>query len=194
MRKGIRQKMIQKNTPRIRSKFETEIVPLLLKEFVYTNKLAVPRIKKIVVNSGIGEALKNKELLGAMKKDLMMITGQMPSERQAKVSVASFGVRRGMVVGLKVTLRGNRMYYFLDKLLSIVLPRLRDFRGVSLKSFDKFGNYTLGLQEHTVFPEIDLTKSQAKGLEISIVTSARNLEEGKRMLELIGMPFEKVSK
>ncbi len=183
--------MTTKTAPRLKEKYETNVAPVLLTEFGFTNRLAVPRIEKIVLNMGIGEAIKNKELLEQAKKDLAEISGQAPSGRQAKISVASFGLRRGMTVGLKVTLRGNRMYYFLDRLLSIVLPRLRDFRGVSQKSFDKHGNYTLGIVEHTVFPEIDLAKSQGRGLEISIVTNARNVEKSKRLLELMGMPFGK---
>lgn len=176
---------------RLREKYEEEIVPQLAKELGTKNSLAIPKITKIVVNMGIGAASKNKELLNQARGDLAAITGQMPSVRQAKVSVASFSLRRGMPVGLKVTLRGNRMYDFLDKVISIVLPRLRDFRGVSLKSFDKSGNYSLGIREHIVFPEIDLSKSSAKGLEITIVTNTRNKEISKRLLELIGMPFEK---
>lgn len=176
---------------RLKQKYEKEVVPTLSKEFGIRNKLALPKILKIVVNMGVGDTLKNKEEMERAKKDLAVITGQMPSVRKAKVSVASFGVRRGMPVGLKVTLRGDRMFSFLDKLMSIVLPRLRDFRGVPLRSFDKSGNYTLGIREHTVFPEIDIAKSQPRGLEITIVVSEGGGKKSKRLLELMGMPFEK---
>jgi large subunit ribosomal protein L5 len=177
---------------RLKQKYEKEVVPILSKELEIDNSLALPKITKIVVNMGVGDAIKDKEAMQAAKKDLATITGQMPSVRVAKVSVASFGVRRGMAVGLKVTLRKDRMYSFLDKLMSIVLPRLRDFRGVPLKSFDKSGNYTLGLAEHIVFPEIDITKTQPRGLEITLVTNSKNAQESKLMMEALGMPFEKV--
>ena len=162
-----------------------------MEEFNIDNKMAVPKITKVTLNMGIGDTLKSKDLLDAAKKDLSVISGQAPSIRTAKVSVASFGIRRGMSVGLKVTLRGHKMWAFLDKLFSIVLPRFRDFRGVSLKSFDQFGIYTLGITEQTVFPEIDFAKSHARGLEITISTNAGNAKTSKRMLELLGMPFEK---
>lgn len=177
--------------PRLKERYIKEIAPQLSKEFSIKNKFAYPKVTKVIINMGVGEAIKNKELMQTLKKDMATITGQTPSTRKAKVSVASFGVRRGMPVGLKVTLRGSRMYFFLDKLFSIVLPRLRDFRGVSSKSFDKNGNYTLGIVEHTVFPEIDLAKSQPRGLEITIVTSTDKVDEAQKLLELLGMPFEK---
>jgi len=177
--------------PRLKEKYQKEIKPNLSKEFGIKNDMAQPKVTKVVINIGVGDAVKNKEIIGQLKKDLAAITGQLPSVRLAKVSVASFGVRRGMPVGLTVTLRGNRAYVFLDKLFSIVLPRLRDFRGLSAGSFDKGGNYTLGLTEHTVFPEIDITKSQPKGLEITIVTNVKDVEKSKKLLELMGMPFEK---
>jgi len=176
---------------RLRKKYEDEIAGQLAKEFAIKNKLAVPCITKVIVNTGIGDTAKNKEGFARIKEDLAAITGQKPTARQAHVSVASFSIRRGMIVGLKVTLRGNRMYDFLDKLFSVVLPRLRDFRGVSLKSFDKQGNYTLGIEDHTVFPEIDLAQSQPKSLEITIVTDTTKKDEAKKLLELMGMPFEK---
>ncbi len=185
--------MVNLPLPRLKEKYLKEIAPQLSKEFGIKNKFAYPKVIKVNINMGVGEAIKNKELMQTFKKDMATITGQTPSTRKAKVSVASFGVRRGMPVGLMVTLRGSRMYYFLDKLFSIVLPRLRDFRGVSAKSFDKNGNYTLGITEHTVFPEIDLAKSQPRGLEITIVTSTDKVDEAKRLLELSGMPFEKIS-
>jgi large subunit ribosomal protein L5 len=163
----------------------------LASELGEKNEHALPKLVKVVVNMGVGEASKNKELIETAKKDLAAITGQLPSIRRAKVSVASFGVRRGMPIGLKVTLRGDRMYAFLDKMFSIVLPRLRDFRGVPVKSFDQDGNYTFGFTEHTVFPEIDITKTQSKGLEVTIVTSTKEKDKAQKLLELIGMPFEK---
>ncbi|OGM28076.1 50S ribosomal protein L5 [Candidatus Woesebacteria bacterium RIFCSPLOWO2_01_FULL_39_61] len=183
--------MVNTPAPRLKEKYIKEVAPELSKEFEIKNKFAYPKVTKVIINMGVGEAIKNKELMQTLKKDMATITGQTPSTRKAKVSVASFGVRRGMPVGLKVTLRGSRMYFFLDKLFSIVLPRLRDFRGVSAKSFDKNGNYTLGITEHTVFPEIDLAKSQPRGLEITIVTNTDKVDEAKRLLELSGMPFAK---
>jgi large subunit ribosomal protein L5 len=180
------------NKQRLEEKYEKEVVPALAKEFSIKNKLAIPRLIKVVVNVGIGEIAKNKESMELAKKDLAQITGQFPAVRNSKVSVASFNLRRGMPVGLTVTLRGVRMYAFVDRLFSIVLPRFRDFRGVSDKSFDKGGNYTLGIFEYTVFPEIDLAKSHAlKGFEVTLVTSSQTKEKSKRLLELLGMPFTK---
>ena len=153
--------------------------------------LICPSCKKVIVNMGIGEHMKNKERREQLIGDLAAITGQKPSVRDAKVSVASFGLRRGQPVGLKVTLRGRRMYDFLEKLFSVVLPRIRDFRGVSLKSFDKHGNYTLGIAEHVVFPEIDLAKGQPHGLEITIVTDTDEKDLSLALLTKLGMPFEK---
>jgi len=177
---------------RLKQKYNKEISKKLSGEFDIKNFMAIPKVVKVVVNMGVGDTLKDKSLLEAAVSELSEITGQKPSIRAAKVSVASFGVRRGMNVGLKTTLRGERMYAFLDKLFSIVLPRLRDFRGVPLKSFDKAGNYTLGITEHSVFPEIDITKSRPRGLEITIVTNTNNPEVSKKLLEYLGMPFEKV--
>ena len=177
---------------RLKKKYQEELVKALKSDLQIKNEMAVPKVVKVVVNMGVGDTLKDKGLLDAASNELAAITGQKPSVRKAKISVASFSVRRGMNVGLKVTLRGERMYAFLDKLFSIVLPRLRDFRGVSLKSFDNVGNYTLGMAEHTVFPEIDITKSHSRGLEVTIVTNAKNKDESKKLLEYLGMPFEKV--
>ncbi len=178
---------------RLQEKYEKEIKSALAKDFDIKNKLAVPKVSKVVINMGVGEVAKNQQTMEAVKRDLAAITGQFPSVRNAKVSIASFSLRAGMPVGLSVTLRGSKMYSFLDRLFSIVLPRLRDFRGVPVKSFDKFGNYTLGFAEHTVFPEIDPTKSApAHGMEVTIVTTAGNAERAKRLLELLGCPFEKV--
>jgi len=176
---------------RLKKKYEKEVLSALSKEFGISNKLALPRITKVVVNMGIGNVIKNKEATAQVKSDLAAICGQQPQVRPARLSVASFAIRSGMPVGLKSCLRGERMYSFLDKLFSIVLPRLRDFRGVSSKSFDGRGNYTLGIEDHTVFPEIDLAKSQSRGLEISIVTSTQDDKKAKRLLALLGMPFEK---
>lgn len=177
---------------RLQEKYQKEVKVALAKEFDIKNTFAVPKVEKVVINMGIGSISKNQQQIDALKKDLAAVTGQLPSTRNAKVSIASFSLREGMPVGLSATLRGERMYSFLDRLFSIVLPRLRDFRGVSLKSFDKMGNYTLGFDEHTVFPEIDSTKSaSAHGFEITIVTTAKDVEQSKRLLELMGMPFQK---
>jgi len=179
-------------TPRLKEKYQKEIKGILAEEFEIKNKMAIPKVLKVTVNMGIGEISKSKELKESLSRDLAAISGQKPSIRAAKVSIATFGIRAGMPVGLAVTLRGVRMYDFLDKLFSIVLPRLRDFRGVSRKSFDKYGNYTLGFSEHTVFPEVDVTKATTpKGLAITITTNAGSPEKGLRLLELLGMPFEK---
>lgn len=177
---------------RLKEKYEKEIKPVLQKEFGIKNMAAIPQVDKVVLNMGIGEISKDKELKANLSRDLAVISGQVPSLRLAKVSVAAFGIRLGMPVGLSVTLRGEKMYSFLDKLFSIVLPRLRDFRGVSIKSFDKGGNYSLGLSEHTVFPEIDSAKAnKPKGLEITIVTNSGDPLKSKRLLQLLGMPFER---
>lgn len=179
-------------TKTLKQKYETEITKKLAKDLGIDNKMAVPRVTKAVVNMGVGELAKNKEGLNMAMADLAAITGQKPSIRSAKVSVAGFNIREGMPVGLATTLRGVRMYDFLEKLFSIVLPRLRDFRGLSLKSFDKNGNYTIGIAEHTVFPEIDVAKSGGpRGLEVTIVTNTDDIEKSKKLLELMGMPFQK---
>lgn len=178
--------------PRLQEKFEKEMRGALLKEFDIKNAFAVPEVEKVVVNMGVGEAAKNQQAMDNLKRDLATITGQSPSVRSAKVSIASFSLRAGMPVGLSVTLRGERMYSFMDRLFSIVLPRLRDFRGVPVKSFDKSGSYTLGFAEHTVFPEIDPTKSAAAhGMEVTIVIKNGGGDKSKRLLELLGCPFEK---
>lgn len=177
---------------RLKEKYIKEVKSVLTKEFDIKNQMSLPKLTKVVVNMGVGEVAKNKQGLEALEKDLAAITGQFPSVRNARVSIASFSLRAGMPVGLSVTLRGEKMYSFLDRLFSIVLPRLRDFRGVNDKSFDRQGNYTLGLAEHTVFPEIDPTKSASPhGLEITIVTTAGDVLKSKKLLELLGMPFAK---
>ncbi len=176
---------------RLKQKYDKEIVSKLSKEFGIDNKMAISKITKVVVNIGIGNASKNKQLLAQVKSDLAAITGQLPQVRKAKLSVASFSLREGMPVGLKVTLRGDRMYSFLDKLFSVVLPRLRDFRGLSRKSFDGNGNYTIGIEDYSVFPEMDSTSTQSRGLEVSIVTSTKDKKQAEKLLTLLGMPFEK---
>lgn len=177
---------------RLKERYNKEIKSALKKEFEIKNDMSVAKLTKVVVNMGVGEAAKSKQTMEALQKDIATITGQAPSTRNAKVSIATFSLRAGMPIGLSVTLRGERMYSFLDRLFSIVLPRLRDFRGVPDKSFDKQGNYTLGLVEHTVFPEIDTTKSaQPHGMEITIVSTGSDMLQSKKLLELLGMPFVK---
>lgn len=175
---------------RIREKYRQEVIPALMAEFAYRNVMQVPRIEKVVVNIGLGEATKNAQALDAAEKDLAAITGQHPVVTRARRSISTFKVRKGMPVGMMVTLRGGRMYDFLDKLLNITLPRIRDFQGAPVNSFDGRGNYTLGLKEQIIFPEIEYDKvDRVRGLEVSIVTTARTNDEGKRLLELLGMPF-----
>jgi len=178
------------SVPRMKEKHAKEVVPAMMREFGYTNPMQVPHLEKIVLNIGLGEAIQNAKAMDAAAKDLASITGQHPVITRAKRSIAAFRVRTGMPVGVMVTLRGNRMYEFFDKLVNATLPRIRDFRGVSRKSFDGRGNYTLGLKEQLVFPEIEYDKiDKVRGLEVSIVTSARTDEEARRLLELLGMPF-----
>jgi large subunit ribosomal protein L5 len=175
---------------RLRDQYREEVVPELMKEFGYSNVMQVPQLKKIVVNIGLGEAISNAKALEAAADDLSTITGQRPVVTRAKKSIAAFKLRAGMPIGAMVTLRGPRMYEFFDRLVSITLPRIRDFRGVSPNSFDGRGNYTLGLSEQLAFPEIDYDKiDKTRGLELSLVTSARTDEEGRRLLALLGMPF-----
>jgi large subunit ribosomal protein L5 len=180
---------------RLREKYREEIVPELMKEFSYSSVMQVPELKKIVVNVGLGEAVSNAKALESAVADLTAITGQKPVVTRAKKSIAAFKLRAGMPIGAMVTLRGPRMYEFLDRLVSITLPRIRDFRGVSPNAFDGRGNYTLGLQEQIAFPEIDYDKiDKARGLELSLVTSARNDEEGRRLLTLLGVPFARTER
>lgn len=177
---------------RLRERFQSEILPSLQRELGFANPMQVPRLEKVVVNIGMGEAIANGRALDAASADLAAITGQKPLVRKAKRSIAQFRLRDGMSIGLKVTLRGERMYEFLDRLMNAALPRIRDFRGVPSKSFDGRGNYSLGLREQLVFPEIDYDKiDKLRGLEITIVTSARTDQESRRLLELLGMPFER---
>lgn len=176
----------------LKTKYEKEIKAKLASELGLKNLMSIPKVSKIVINMGIGVIARNKILLEETIKELAIISGQKPAVRKARVSVASFNLRKGMPVGLTVTLRGIKMYDFLAKLISIVLPRIRDFRGVSQGSFDGHGNYTLGISEHNVFPEIDTAKiSGLKGLEITIVTSSKDKDKSRRLLECLGMPFKK---
>jgi len=178
--------------PRLKDKYKQEVVPALIKEFGYTNPMRVPALHKVVVNIGVGEATQNAKSLDGAVRDLAAITGQKPVVTKAKKSIANFKLRAGMSIGAMVTLRGDRMYEFLDKLFNVGLPRSRDFQGVSTKAFDGRGNYTLGIREQLVFPEIEYDKvDKVRGLEISIVTTARTDEEARRLLELLGMPFSR---
>ncbi len=175
---------------RLHERYKAEVAPALLKQFEYSNPMEVPRVSKIVVNIGLGEALTNAKAIDAAVGDLSMVTGQRPIVTKAKKSIAQFRVRAGNSVGAKVTLRGERMWDFLDRLTTLALPRLRDFRGVPGRSFDGRGNFTLGMREQLAFPEIEYDKvDRLRGLEISIVTTAKTDEESKRLLELLGMPF-----
>jgi large subunit ribosomal protein L5 len=176
---------------RLREQYLEQIRPQLREEFNYRNDLEVPKLEKIVVNIGVGEAIANNRALDAAVNDLATITGQKPVVTRAKKSIAAFRLRAGMPIGAMVTLRGDRMYEFLDRLMNTALPRVRDFRGVSPRSFDGRGNYTLGLREQLIFPEIEYDKiDKTRGLEVSIVTTAKSDEEGRRLLGLMGMPFQ----
>jgi large subunit ribosomal protein L5 len=177
---------------RLKEKYQREVVPALMERYGYKNIMEVPRLEKVVLNIGLGEAIQNPKALESAEADLAAISGQHPVITRAKKSISAFRLRTGMPIGLKVTLRGERMYHFLDKLMNAVLPRVREFQGVSPKSFDGRGNYTLGLKEQISFPEIDYDKiDKLRGLEISIATTAKTDEEGKSLLELLGMPFAK---
>ncbi|HLL79914.1 MAG TPA: 50S ribosomal protein L5 [Ktedonobacteraceae bacterium] len=179
-------------TSRLKEKYKQEVMPALQKEFNYKNPMQVPAIHKVVVNIGMGEAIQNAKAMDSAVSDLATITGQRPVITRAKRSVAAFKLREGMQIGCMVTLRGERMYQFLDKLMNVALPRLRDFQGVSGDAFDGRGNYTLGLREQLVFPEIDYDKiDKVRGMEVSIVTTARTDKEGRQLLKLMGMPFKK---
>jgi large subunit ribosomal protein L5 len=179
-----------KERPRLRSRFEKEVAPALLKELELTNVMAVPRLHKIVVNMGVGEATQNAKVLDPAANELGQISGQKPVITRAKKSIAAFKVRAGQSIGAMVTLRGDRMYEFFDRLVNIVLPRVRDFRGVSTKSFDGRGNYTLGLHDQLIFPEIDYAKvDKLKGMNVTIVTTAANDNQARTLLKHLGMPF-----
>ena len=175
---------------RLKDKYRKEVVPALAKEYGYKNAMAVPRIEKVVVNMGLGDATANAKVVDTGADELARITGQKPVTRRAKKSIAAFKVRKGMPIATMVTLRGERMWEFLDRLMSIALPRVRDFRGVSPHGFDGRGNYTLGLRDQLLFPEIDYMKvDKARGMNVSVVTSAKTDEEGRKLLQFVGMPF-----
>ena len=177
---------------RLREKYETLTKPELMKAFNYTTVMQVPKIDKIVINMGVGDAVANPKALDDAVEELMVITGQKPVVTKAKKSIANFKLREGMPIGAKVTLRGDRMYYFLDKLVSIALPRVRDFRGISKDAFDGRGNYTLGVKEQLIFPEINFDKvKKVRGMDIVIVTTAKSDEEGRALLTSLGFPFKK---
>jgi len=175
---------------RLKEKYKNEIAPALAKDFDIKNPMAIPRIEKIVVNMGIGEAIGNAKILDTAAEELRAVTGQKPVITKAKKSIASFKLRQGMNIGTMVTLRGERMYEFLDRLISVALPRVRDFRGISSKAFDGRGNYTLGIREQLIFPEIDFNKvDKTRGMNISIVTTAKTDEQSRALLKALGMPF-----
>ncbi|MFN2126876.1 MAG: 50S ribosomal protein L5 [Anaerolineales bacterium] len=174
----------------IKERYKEEVIPALMNSLNLSNIMEVPRVKKVVVNVGVGEAIDNAKALDATISDLRLITGQQPVVTKARKSIANFKLREGRSIGVKVTLRGDRMWAFLDRLMNIAMPRVRDFRGVSPNAFDGRGNYTLGLREQLVFPEIDYDKiDKIRGLEVSIVTSARDDDQGRQLLQLLGMPF-----
>jgi large subunit ribosomal protein L5 len=179
-----------KETPRLKTRFKQEIAPALMKEFDFKNPMAVPHLEKIVVNVGVGEATQNAKVLDPAVSELGQITGQKPVVTRAKKSIAAFKVRAGQSIGAMVTLRGDRMYEFFDRLVNVVLPRVRDFRGVSTRSFDGRGNYTLGLHDQLIFPEIDYARvDKLKGMNVTIVTTARSDEQARALLKNLGMPF-----
>jgi large subunit ribosomal protein L5 len=179
-----------KEIPRLKSRFKSEVAPALMKEFELKNPMAVPHVHKIVVNMGIGEATQNAKILDPAVNELGQITGQKPVTTKAKKSIAAFKVREGQAIGAMVTLRGDRMYEFLDRLVNVVLPRVRDFKGVSTKSFDGRGNYTLGLHDQLIFPEIDYSRvDKTKGMNVTIVTTAQTDDQARVLLKHLGMPF-----
>ncbi|ANB60306.1 large subunit ribosomal protein L5 [Anoxybacillus voinovskiensis] len=177
---------------RLKEKYMKEVTPALMSKFNYKSVMQVPKIEKIVINMGVGDAVQNAKALDSAVEELALISGQKPVVTRAKKSIAGFRLREGMPIGAKVTLRGERMYEFLDKLISVSLPRVRDFRGVSKKAFDGRGNYTLGIKEQLIFPEIDYDKvNKVRGMDIVIVTTANTDEEARELLTLLGMPFQK---
>ena len=179
---------------RLREQYQKEIMPALARQFNYSSSMAIPRLEKIVINMGMGEAIQNPKLLDGAVEEISAISGQKPVVTKAKKAIAAFKLRQGMPIGCMVTLRGARMYEFLERLIHIALPRVRDFRGVSTRSFDGRGNYTLGLKDQLIFPEIDIGRSEkVRGLNITIVTTARTDEEGRELLSQFGMPFTKRS-
>ena len=175
---------------RLRDKYQKDVVPALRKEFGYANIMAVPRVQKVVINMGLGEATANAKLVDTGADELARITGQKPVTRRSKKSIAAFKVRKGMAIATMVTLRGERMWEFLDRLMNIALPRVRDFKGVSPRGFDGRGNYTLGLRDQIIFPEIDYMKvDKGRGMNVSVVTTAKSDQEARKLLQFIGMPF-----
>ncbi len=179
--------------PNLKKKYKEEVVPGLMKRFKYKNPMQAPRLEKIVVNCGAGEIARDSKLMDIIMNDLAIITGQKPQIRRAKKSVSNFKIRKGMPVGLRVTLRGDRMYEFLERLISVAIPRIRDFRGLSPDSFDGRGNYTFGVTEQLIFPEIEYDKVQSVfGMDITLVTTAKTDEEGRELLKLLGMPFKRM--
>ncbi|UQZ33707.1 50S ribosomal protein L5 [Paenibacillus sp. PK3_47] len=177
---------------RMKERYLNEITPALMQKFNYTTVMQVPKIEKVVINMGVGDAVQNSKVLDAAVNDMQLIAGQKPVITKAKKSIAGFKLRENMPIGVKVTLRGERMYYFLDKLFNVTLPRVRDFRGVSTKAFDGRGNYTLGLKEQLIFPEIEYDKvDKVRGMDIVIVTTAKTDEESRELLNQLGMPFAK---
>jgi len=180
--------------PRLRDRYRTEIVPTLLHEFAYRNVMQVPHLHKAVLNIGLGEAVREAKSIEAAVRDLSIITGQRPIVTRARKSIAAFRLRTGMQIGATVTVRGDRMYEFVDRFVNVALPRVRDFRGISDRAFDGRGNCTIGLREQLIFPEIEYDKiDRVRGLEVTLVTSARTDQEAKRLLELLGVPFERVA-
>src|SRR5262245_50747190 len=178
--------------PRLKERYQSQILPELRREFNYGNLMQVPRVQKVTVNIGLGEAKENARAVETATADMATITGQKPVVTRAKKAISNFKIRENMPVGAAVTLRGDRMYEFLDRLLNVALPRIRDFHGVSTKAFDGRGNFSLGLREQLIFPEIDYDKvDRIRGMQVNIITTARNDEEGRRLLELMGMPFSK---
>ena len=187
-------KEVKPSVIRLRDKYKAEVVPALTKEFGYKNIMAVPKVTKVVVNMGLGEATSNAKVVDTGAEELGKITGQKAAVRKAKKSIAQFKVRQGMPIGTMVTLRGDRMWEFLDRLISIALPRVRDFRGVSAKGFDGRGNYTLGLKDQLIFLEIDYLKvDKGRGMNVSVVTSAKTDEEARKLLQFMGMPFRQAN-
>ena len=177
--------------PRLKDKYDKEVVSLLNEKFAYKNVMEIPKIVKVVVNMGVGDAVADPKMLDVAANDLLQITGQKPLITRAKKSIAAFKLREGLPIGCKVTLRGDRMYYFLDKLFNVSLPRIRDFRGISTNGFDGRGNYTLGLKEQLIFPEISIDKvDKVRGMDITVVTTAKTDAEGLELLRAMGMPFK----
>lgn len=176
--------------PRLKDKYKSDVVPAMIQKFGYKNVMQVPKLEKVIVNMGLGEAIQNSKIIDAAVNDIMTITGQRPVVTKAKKSIAAFKLRAGMSVGAKVTLRGERMYEFVDRLVNVALPRVRDFRGVSPKSFDGRGNYSMGVKEQLMFPEVDYDKiDKVRGMDIIFVTTAKTDEEARELLKLMGMPF-----